>query len=309
LLHGYFDRFDQLRGVSPLSSGINSLKDAYEGIDLASAKAKIAQLFGLKITRQESDELPTSTRLEEGEEINEAEAAGTCDSPHLPEADCRYPVDFGRGPFMLDLDPGDGADVLESRTPSTEFQSFMIEVLQIALKALDIPYSFFAENYTAWSGQRQAWIQYEHSAKSKRWNLRELLDAITSWKLYTWLAAGLIELPAKMEFRHLLWEWVFCGVPWIDMVKEATANSINIGAALESRTRILHEQQVEFDDVVADLIHEKEVLDAAGLPWVVGKAGVLPQSPDAATEEEAAKPANKKEKSAKDKKAKEEVAA
>ena len=39
--HGFFERFDQVRGISPLASAINSFQDLYEGVDLALAKRKV----------------------------------------------------------------------------------------------------------------------------------------------------------------------------------------------------------------------------------------------------------------------------
>lgn len=54
---GYFDRFDQVRGISPIAPAVNSLRDTYEGIDYALAKMKVAQLFGLVFYREKSDDI------------------------------------------------------------------------------------------------------------------------------------------------------------------------------------------------------------------------------------------------------------
>ena len=53
--HGFFDRFDQLRGISPLAPAVNTLRDCYEGYDYALAKMKVAQLFALAFYRQQAD--------------------------------------------------------------------------------------------------------------------------------------------------------------------------------------------------------------------------------------------------------------
>jgi hypothetical protein len=47
-----FDRFDQLRGISPLAAAINTLRGTYEGFDYALAKAKVAQMFALAFYRE-----------------------------------------------------------------------------------------------------------------------------------------------------------------------------------------------------------------------------------------------------------------
>jgi capsid protein len=266
LLHAYFERFDQFRGISPLSSALNDFRDIYEAKTYALAKAKLSQLFGVKFTREASDDIGESSRVEEeeAEETEEAEEAAGCDTPHV-EDPRRYPVDYGRGIYQLDMDPGDDAAILESHQPSEEFQTFIATMIQIALKSLDIPHCFYDESETAWSSMRSAWIQYEDSAKSKRRNLRDLLDRITIWKLRTFVAAGLLELPPKMLLRDVQWEWLFTGVPWIDPLKEMQADQLAIALRLDSRTHILRQQQREFSDVVAELSDEEEQLEAAGL--------------------------------------------
>jgi capsid protein len=51
ILHGYYDRFDQVRGISPIVTALNPLRDVYEASDLALAKAKVEQLFALAFYR------------------------------------------------------------------------------------------------------------------------------------------------------------------------------------------------------------------------------------------------------------------
>ena len=51
-LFGYYHREDQDRGISPLSSSINSFRDAYEGLDYTLARMKVSQLFGLAVYRE-----------------------------------------------------------------------------------------------------------------------------------------------------------------------------------------------------------------------------------------------------------------
>lgn len=244
--HGYFDRFDQIRGISPLASGLNAFRDVMEASEYALIKAKIISLFGIKFTRNSTEELPGSTNV--GDEDNTG-----------------YTVDFGQGAFALDMQPGDNAEFMESGHPSTQFQDYMNQSLSIALKSLDIPFSFYNESFTNYSGARQAWIQYNQSANVKRDQLKRVLNSITKWKLNTWIATGLITIPSGMQFYDLNWEWVAAGVPWIDPLKEVQANIAAINAGLDSRSRICKEMGVDFQDVVKDLEKEQKLLVAAGL--------------------------------------------
>lgn len=211
-LHAGFERFDQIRGVTPLSTALNTLRDTYEGFEYALAKLKVAQLFGLSIFRQGNEQLGINT-------------------PYDDDADLtNYSVDLGKGPFLLQLDPGDRAEFLEARTPSTETVQFLNVLIAVALKSLDIPYSFYAENFTNYSGARQALLQYEQSAAIKRTSVKRMLDHLTTWRFILAVQDG--ELPREVLDLILsesqAWDWIPQGLPWIDPVKESTAENLSI---------------------------------------------------------------------------------
>ena len=107
--HGFFDRFDQLRGISPLAPAVNTLRDCYEGYDYALAKMKVAQLFALAFYRQQVDFEGEVYERETVISGSEDAAEGSLEA----EDQQRYKVDFGRGPIKLELDEGDRAEFLE----------------------------------------------------------------------------------------------------------------------------------------------------------------------------------------------------
>ncbi|HUX01274.1 MAG TPA: phage portal protein [Phycisphaerae bacterium] len=236
LLHGYFDRFDQIRGISPLAAAINSLRDVYEGCDYALAKMKLSQLFGLVTYRESAEPL--------------APVSGQTDDDGDEAAEAKYDVDFGKGPFHLDLDPGDKADFLEAKTPPTEFREFCGTVIAMGLKGLDIPYSFYDESFTNFYGSRGGLIQYLKSCEAKRAAVRDLLDNLTAWRLRLFVEDGVLELPAGMNPADLRWEWVPAGVPWWDPVKEVRGHVAAIRSGLTTPQRVCQEVGTDFQDNV-----------------------------------------------------------
>lgn len=245
LQHAYFDRFDQVRGISPMASGLNAFRDVMEASEYALIKAKIESLFGIKFTRAEgAGELPTN---------GEDDGAGG------------YQVDFGKGGLMLDLEPGDDAEFLQSLNPSSNFQQYMNLMLAVAMKSLDIPYSFYDESYTNYSGARQALLQYNQSAEYKRANLKRILDDIAYWKLVTWVASGLIDLPKGETVNTINWEFVGAGIPWIDPLKEINADIQAINAGLTSRQRLCKERGDDFWDIANELAKEQEMMKSLGI--------------------------------------------
>jgi capsid protein len=85
--HGFFDRFDQVRGVSPLAPALNSLRDTYEACDYALAKMKVAQLFTLAVFRGNPEDIVQ--RSEDAQDYT------------------KIPLS---GPGILDMDIGDRAE-------------------------------------------------------------------------------------------------------------------------------------------------------------------------------------------------------
>lgn len=252
--HAWYERFDQIRGISPLAPALNTLQDLYEGFDYALAKMKISQLLGMIFYRE------NATPVGDTEETNE-------------DGGQKYEVDWGGGPVKLELEPGDRAEFLESKNPSNEFQTFSQTMISVALKALDIPFSFFAENFTNYSGARQALLQYQLSCELKRADVVDLLNWLTAWRIGLWIDSGELKGVSAGEVK---WEWVAKGIPWIDPLKEVQADVQAIGAGLLTRTRALKEQGLDFYETVDELAAEAEYMIKKGLdPYSKASANVV----------------------------------
>ncbi len=222
--HGYYDRYDQIRGVTPLASALNAFRDVYEGRAYALAKSKVAQLFGLAIYREASQQFGPLTNNEDADGDGTPDAGG-------------YQVDFTKGPQLLDLEPGDRAEFLENRTPSTEFQQFDQAIIASALKSLDIPFSFYDEGHTNFFGSKGALQQYLFSANIKRADVKNLLDQWIIWQLALAVMNDVIKLPRTIEFSQLNWEWVPAGLPWWKPLEEVKADVEAIANGLTSTPR------------------------------------------------------------------------
>ncbi len=222
---GYYDRFDQIRGISPIAAALNPLRDVYENFDLALAKTKVSQYFAWVFYNESLDGTGdhTVTAVDE-------------------DGKAKYDVDFGRGPVKLELEPGDRAEFLESKNPSSEFQAFSELVIQVALKALDIPFSFYNESFTNFFGSRAAWLHYQRACKPKSADLRELLNLLTYWRVSLGILDDEIVLPGKMTISDIDWEWVATGMPWWDQAKEVNGDLLAIGAGLDNPQRIVKER-------------------------------------------------------------------
>lgn len=239
-LLGYYDRFDQIRGIAPIAPGLNMMRDTYENFDYALAKAKISQLLGFEITR--------GGTVAPGIVSEETDLNSDEESEVDAQARKKYAIDLGNGPWLLDMDPGDKVNMHYDETPSSQFQQFMIGTIQVALKALDLPYSFFDEGHTNFYGSRGAWMHYMRACESKRERLIVFLDWWTKWQLQLAILDGRLTLPTGMTIEQVAWEWVPRGQPWWDPAKEVNSNLAAIGGALANPERVCIENDSDIYD-------------------------------------------------------------
>lgn len=258
--HGFFNRFDQVRGVSPILASLSRYQDVYEGFDYALQRAKLSQLFGLKITRDAND---NGFGVVEG-----------VDDDGDGEAD-RYDVKLGTRPIVLDMNPGDDADFLENKTPAVEFQDFSNMMIGVALKALDIPFSFFDESYTNFFGSKAALTLYLLSARRKREDVKELLRQMTIWRLMIAIEDGDIVLPRQITTLDAIkFLWVPIGIPWFDP-RDIRGDIDAIKAGLTTRTRVcLDRLGADWqDDIAPQLADEERLIAELGLNVTMDVSG------------------------------------
>lgn len=237
---GYFSRPDQVRGISPLSSAITTFQDLNEATKLHLLKMKTQQYFALKFTRDSNEAL-------DNDETERTEP---------------YSFDFGAGPQLLDLDIGEDASFLEGKVGSeNDFKSFMDIMTQQVLKSLDIPYSFYNESFTNYSGSRGALVQYERAAKSKRDQLKIMLNNLTAWRLSLFVEDGVLSLPSGTSLSNVKWEWMPAKLPWIDPLKELSAYQVALDLQLDSRSNIAKESGKEWTEIMQQLAQEKKQIE------------------------------------------------
>lgn len=218
VVRGYYDRVDQLRGISPLSAAMNTLRDLYVGCDLALAKQRLAQLFGFKVKR-------------EGEA-----ALGT-----LTQAGSDYTIDLGAGPWMVDLSPGDDIEIMQADVPGDSFRDYAEFMLSLALLALDLPWNFYKVDATNFFGSRAALNLYLKSASNKRIQNQRILHRWTRRQLFVAVRDGELRLPPGMRIGDLRFAWTADGLPWWNPVQEAAGHITAIKAGLDNPQRICAE--------------------------------------------------------------------
>lgn len=211
---GYYDRFDQVRGISPMAPALNTLRDVYEGFDFALGKAKLAQLFGFKLVRNAESSL---------NQEDDADA----DRPN-------YIVNPSKGPWFLDLQRGDDASIMTADVPGNSFQAYSELMIAISLLALDLPWNFFKVDATNFFGSRAALNLYLKSVRPKRLANLSLRNRWTKRQLQFAVLRGKLRLPRSLTIDDLRYSWTADGTPWWNPSQEADGAQKKISMGLDN---------------------------------------------------------------------------
>lgn len=232
-LYGFFERgaADQVRGVSPIVAALNQFRDVYEGIGYSLVKMKISQLFALALLRK-----PEAASLD-----HELPTEDAVDGTEADQGKSRE-FDLSGGPTLLDLDPDEDVKPIESAVPGTSFASFTDIVIMVALKSLDIPYSFYNERFTNYSGSRTAWLHYERGCDDKRADQIEARRRWTLWMMQRWMADGLWTPPSGKSIADINFDWIPRGMPWWKPSEEIVGDLKAIAGGLDNPQRVVHER-------------------------------------------------------------------
>jgi len=225
----YERRPNMIRPVSPIVSSLNEMRDLYETLDLARAKIKLEQLFGIAIFRQPGDDDDLADSVDE--DGNEEDEDESTKERHL---------DFGSGPVVMDRTVGESVEILQANSPGSNTIEFLRLCIQLVLLGLDLPANFYNPSETNFFGSRAAWNLYERSCHARRQSQLRLHHRMTRWRLWQWImpvdmgGTGEIVLPRGMTIEDLRYRWIPRGVPWWKPQEELHTGLAAVAAGLKT---------------------------------------------------------------------------
>jgi capsid protein len=262
LFDGYYTRFDQTRGISPLAAAINTFQDLYESWEYQLIKAKLHAMFGIAIKSESVSS--------EGDGWDSIDMV-TGNAPTASTLENGYEFEIKEGGMKLELEPGDSIDTIESKTPSAEFRDYTELMARIGMLSLDIPFSFYDSRQSSYSAMKQDRVEYENSSKAKQESNRDILLELADWKHQQWINEGLIS--GVNSASDIIYDWRSIGRPWIEEVKEIDAASRRIATGLSSRQREAKKRNEDFFEIANELEAEEQLIEEKGLNIVSGMPG------------------------------------
>jgi capsid protein len=269
---GFYTRPSQTRGITPLSTALNTFRDLAEGWEYTLLKIKAAALFGVAITRDVETDGFATTQYEDDD----------VDDDGLKSGEASNVMDIKNGLMAFDLDPGDKVEAIESKTPHGETIPYSGMIIRAALLACDIPYTAYDATGTSFSAVMADRAEYEKSVAVKREDNQEFLRTWTTWKLDQFededtSLAKLIRASgySAQEIAELC-EWVPDGTPWMDQGKEVAADGASIALGINSRQRVCKRRGIDFNTIAKELAEEESILRELDITYIVGAPGTMP---------------------------------
>lgn len=224
----YERRANQVRGVSPIISALNELRDLYETMDLTRAKVKLDQMFGLALFLEPDADA----------DIKKVNPDGTAADDDSATEDEQY--DFGNGPVVMRRKKGEDVKLLTADHPGGNTIEFMRLCIQLVLLGLDLPANFYNPSETNFFGSRAAWNLYERACHARRQSQLRLHRRMTRWRQWQWIlpvamgGTGEIVLPRSMSIEDLIYSWIPRGVPWWKPQEELNTGLASVAAGLDT---------------------------------------------------------------------------
>lgn len=273
IFDGYWNRFSsQFRGVSPLSTAINTVQDIHEAFEFNLIKAKMHALFGVAVMREAGADGVLGRNAGAPAEVSEAVADST---------DSHLKLD-PRSINLLDLNPGEEPKILESSTPSSEFVEGSYLFIQIAMLALDIPVTAFDSRRSSFSARIADLNEYEVSSDYKRTKNRYVRKEYSDWVLATiwndtqspWPLRDTAKT-AGMGLRDVQEEseWIPSGSPWLDKYAQIQGDQLGIDIGLDNAIDACRRRGGDVFDNIDKQAQVIEYAKSKGVPLIMGKSG------------------------------------
>lgn len=213
----------------------------------------------------------------------------------------------GKGDFIDEAEPGSFDDLpygvdfkaFDPTHPNGNFPDFRKAMLRGAASGLNMGYNSLAMdlegvNYSSLRAgkldENDAWLSLQ------AWFIESLHEPIFPRVLERGLDFGRINLPPSKLSKFNAAEFIGRRWPWVDPEKDQKAQQIALQMCTTSRTRLLAEQGIDFEDVLRDRQTEEKLAKKYG----VKLEAAAPPAPTATATATTEKPAKEEEPASED---------
>lgn len=184
------------------------------------------------------------------------------------------------------LPPGMKAEAFDLQHPMSQFPDFLKAMLRGASTGLGESYNSFSGDLTGvnYSSMRfGALVDRRQYQEIQDWLDEEMIDLVYRAFLFQQLYRGTISVRGRAlrlsnfkTLRNSRWQWP--GFEWVDPLKQAQANSIDLEKGLTSRTQIARKLGIDHEDILKELAEENRL--AAELGVVISDPVMITLAPE-----------------------------
>lgn len=175
--------------------------------------------------------------------------------------------DLSEGPQFRELPVGMKLENWDSKHPSTAFEAFSKQMLHGHAAGYGVSYAALSTDLagTSFASGRRGDLEDRDRWQNEQALHRETLTDIYEDWLLVQLGSGLINLPFSKREKFRAHTWQMKGFAWIDPVKEADANLVQVENGWKTNTDVSAEQGRDRSDVLAQLKREQDEEERLGV--------------------------------------------
>ena len=265
IFRGNFIRFDQVRGIPMVAPAVNVFQDVKETDEYQRIKAKNHALLGIAVTSAAGSGL---------DEFGDAPLAipqpGASGADGAADAKSAYGCYDIEAATKLELDRGDSINLLESHTPSNEYQSFNDSLIRRGLLIFGLAFSFYDSRSSTYSAMKQDRAEFKiFVQRFMRMNM-DLRYEITGWILPQLLRDYGLRWSGADKIRY---EWLPQAEPWLEESAEVTSALNRIAGGLSSVEDEVKRRGGDCFDVARKTARYQEYVRKAKIVYSIGNPG------------------------------------
>lgn len=260
IFDGNFMRFDQVRGIPLIAPAVTTFEDAKETNEYQRIKAKNHALLAVAVMSQQGSGMNYNSFS-----LTDPPTTETADEDLA--APGLYSLEEAT---KLELAQNDKMDLIESHTPSTEYQTFNDTMIRQGLLTFGMAFSFYDSSKANYSSMKQDRAEFKFFIQRF---MRKCLDAryeVTDWVLPQIVSDYGLKWSGSGKIRY---EWLPQAEPWLDENNETAAAITRIERGLSSEEMEARRRGMDAYDILRQKKRSQEYIRRSGVVIVAAGSG------------------------------------
>jgi lambda family phage portal protein len=180
------------------------------------------------------------------------------------------------GTAYINLPPGTEFQPYDPQHPTGNFAAFSKEILRGISSGMNLNYHIVANDLetTNYNSIRAGVnVDKDYYRELQGWIVDHLCEDVFPDWLKMGLLSGAINLPAQKLDKLNYPKWIPRGFTYIDPQREVVSDLTSLQSGFTTRSRIVAEQGLDYEELLLELKHEKELETENGIEFIPQETG------------------------------------